>query len=182
MQQHKKLTLRDLNGDFKIYFLWSATVLSNPAAVDNYLLKNKNTILKVSQKLLRWVNYVPAPIYRGIILRERVNEIKPNEKLPSLSFSADRSVAEHFADIKGFGSQLVNIEEQLGTFGYVIEYTPKTTEVLFHYRFLSILPYAEAFNLNGMQGQNEVEYLKKQKEVTILQPKEPFINITKMFE
>lgn len=181
MQQGKKLTLREMEGDYRTYFNWSANVLMpiRPGAADIFLKENKATILKVSQKLLKQVNYVPAPIYRGIILRQPVDAIKPHKNFQYLSFSTDHSIAEHFANVNGFGSEIMNVSIQLGNYGYIIEYEPKITEILFHHYFLSLLPYDEAYSLLGMKGASEVESLKLQKEVTILQPSEPFTNITR---
>ena len=181
MQQNKKLTLAEIGGELQIYFNWSANALMpvRPGAADTFLKKNRFTILKVAQKLLVQVNYTSGPIYRGVILRHPVESIVPREGLQYLSFSADRSVAEHFADIKGFGNNIVDVADQLGEHGYVIEYTPNDNEILFHYRFLSILPYAEAYTFLNMDGRSEVDGLRKQKEITILQPNEPFMNITK---
>ncbi len=181
MDQRKKLTLQDMKGDLKIYFNWSANALVpiNPGAADVYLKENQPTILKVALILLGWINYTPNLIYRGVILRYPANTVLPKEHLQYLSFSTERSVAEYFADVNGFGSDLINVADQLGEHGYVIEYTPKLTEILFHYEFLSILPYEEAFALLGMAGRFEVDELRKQKEIIILQPGEPFNNIFK---
>lgn len=180
MSQMKKLSLREINGELKIYFNWSANALMpiNPTAADRYLIEHRSTIIKVAQKLLKQVSFSPAPIYRGIILRERVTSIHPHNNFQYLSFSTDRAVAEHFADVNGFGSDVVDVKAQLGEYGYVIEYTPKLSEILFHHRFLSLLPFDEAFTLIGIDGKGEVESLKKQKEIMIFQPAEPLTNIT----
>lgn len=164
------------------YFNWSANSLVpfHPGAADIYLKENRTTVLKIAQKLLKQIPYDHGPVYRGIILKQPVDVIVPHKKLQYLSFSTERLVAEHFADINGFGSEVIDVAAQLGDCGYVIEYTPKITEILFHHHFLSILPYAEAFSLLGMDGISEVEGLKKQKEIIIFQPAEPFINITRM--
>jgi hypothetical protein len=176
----KKLTLREVKGDLKTYFNWSANALCpvNPGAADRFLKENQTAILTTAQKLLKLVRYVPGLIYRGILLKQPVNEIVPHERLEYLSFSTDRSVAEHFADINGFGSEVMDLAARLGNHGYIIEYTPNISEVLFHHHLLSVLPYAEAFSQLGMDGTSEVEGLKSQKEVTILQPELPFRKIT----
>lgn len=178
----RKMTLREIESELKIYFNWSANALVpiRPGEADIYLQKNRDTVFRIAQKLLKNVNYVPGPIYRGIILRHPVNLIVPHKSLNYLSFSTDRSVAEHFADVKGFGSEIMDVATQLGDYGYIIEYTPKVTEILFHHDFLSVLPYAEAFLLMGIDGASEIKGLERQKEITIFQPEEPFINITKM--
>lgn len=182
MQMQKKLTLWEVKGDLKTYFNWSANTLCplNPGAADRFLKENKTAILNTSQKLLKLVRYVPGLIYRGILLKQTVNEIMPHERLEYLSFSTDRSVAEHFANVNGFGSEIMNLAAQLGNYGYIIEYIPSVSEVLFHYHFLSLLPYAEAFSQLGMDGTSEVVGLKNQKEVTILQPEQPFTRIIEM--
>lgn len=179
MEQKRKLTLREMKGDLLIYFNWSANALVpfRPGAADSYLKEHRSTVLKIAQILLRQIHYDPVPVYRGVILKQPVREVAPHKLLQYLSFSADRSVAEHFADINGFGSEIIDVPTQLGNYGYIIEYTPKITEILFHHHFLSILPYAEAFASLGMDGVSEVESLMKQKEITIIQPVEPFTSI-----
>lgn len=164
-----------------IYFNWSANALVpvNPGAADTYLKENRPVILKIAQFLLQHLHYIPTRVYRGIILKEPVTVVAPKKGLEYLSFSADRKVAEHFADVKGFGSDVVNVAAQLGTHGYVIEYSPKISEVLFHYHLLSRFPYAQAFNSLGIDGHQEVEFLKSQQEIMILQPQDPFTTITK---
>jgi hypothetical protein len=176
----KKITLAQLDSDLQIYFNWSANALMpvHPGGADAYLKNNRAIILKIAHRLLGFINYMPETIYRGVILKQPVTTILPHNKLQYLSFSTDRAVAEHFADVAGFGSTIINLAARLGKYGYVIEYTPALSEVLFHYQFLSILPYAEAFDSLGMDGISEVESLKKQKEVMILQPAAPFTNIT----
>jgi hypothetical protein len=183
MQQYNKLKLQNLKGDFKTYFNWSANALMpvNPCAADDFLVQNRSAILKIAHTLLEWVSYTPCRIYRGVILKQIVDTIAPHQNLKYLSFSTDLSVAEHFADIQGFGSEVMNIEKRLGEYGYVIEYIPKPEEILFHYGFLSILPYAEAFSLFGMNGKEEVQSLRRQKEIIILQPAIPFNSIKRQF-
>ncbi|SIO53938.1 hypothetical protein [Chitinophaga niabensis] len=175
-----KISLHEVKGDLMTYLNWSLNALVPfvPTAADRYLLENKAVIVKVSQMLLKSIHYRPSTIYRGIILRKHVNCIIPDANLQYLSFSTDRTVAEHFADINGFGSDWINVPIQLGNYGYVIQYLPNVSEVLFHYQFLDFLPYAEALNLIGMNGYDEVEGLKLQKEITILQPVDPLTNIT----
>jgi hypothetical protein len=181
IMEPRKPTFQEIKGDLIIYLQWSTIALSNPSNSDILLKQNSTTILKTSQKLLKSANYISKPLYRGILLKDKVSEIKPHENFHSLSFSTDRAVAQHFANVHGFGSDVINIEKTLGKYGYIIEYTHSASEVLFHYRFLSILPYVEIFDSLGFNGFKEVEELKKQKEVTIIQPSQPFRNITKLF-
>lgn len=182
MRQNKKFTLPEMDGYLKTYFAWSVNALRNPASVDEFLKAHKSTITRVAQELLKETTYVPGKIYRGIILRQQVDSIMPLNKIQFLSFSTQRKVAEHFADIKGFGSDTLDVEKQLGSFGYVIEYTPKVEEIIFHYSFLSLLPYAELFTVLGMEGDKEIEFLTQQYEVMILQPQDPFKHLTPMFK
>lgn len=183
MHQTMKLSLKQIQGDLTTYFNWSANVLMpiNPNAADHYLRANRMAIVKVAQKLLQVIQYAPVTLYRGILLKQQVSAIEPHDRLQYLSFSEDLSVAQCFADPRGFGNELVNLESRLGRHGYVIEYTPTLEEILFHYHFLAILPYAEAFTLLGMNGGAEVSSLHDQKEVTILQPASPFVNITSAY-
>lgn len=181
MKSKRKITLEDIKGDMKIYFNWSANALFPycPGAADRYLKENRIVVIGVAQELLQLIDYTTSFIYRGIILRSEVNAVKPHKQFEYLSFLSDRSVAEHFADVEGFGSEILNVVDQLGQYGYVIEHIPDKSEILFHHQFLSILPYSEAFTMLGMDGRAEVESLKRQKEVIILQPQQPFTNISK---
>ncbi|MDR3711541.1 MAG: hypothetical protein P4L51_01895 [Puia sp.] len=170
-----------MKGDLGIYFNWSANELEgDPRATDRYLRENKSAILRVAQELMERIHYVPTPIFRGIILRQPVEVIDPHPGFTYLSFSTERKVAEHFADVNGFGSDYLDVSKQLGSYGYVISYTPAMSEVLFHHDLFSYLPYQEAFSLQRMGGIGKVEFLKAQKEVVILQPAAPFKDISKM--
>ncbi|MDF2190493.1 hypothetical protein [Paraflavitalea sp. CAU 1676] len=175
----KEISLKELHGELAIYFNWSANALVPifPGASDLYLKNNFETIHKVGQSLMRSINYLPGTIYRGIILKDPVATINPHKKLMHLSFSTEKSVAIHFADTNGFGAGIMDVATRLGTYGYVIEYWPKISEILFHYDFMSILPYAESFSLLGMDGILEVNSLMRQREIIILQPSNPFTNI-----
>lgn len=181
MQDTKPLKLSQLSGDLAIYFTWSANALcpTNPQAIDLYFQANQAAIVKTAQKLLQGINFAPGLLYRGIVLREPIVTLKPHHKIKYLSFSESRLVAQHFADVDGFGSQYIDVRAQLGTFGYVIEYMPEVTEVVFHYHLLSVLPYAEAFSKLGMRGDVEVKTMTWQREVMIVQPTEPFIQISR---
>ncbi len=180
MAHTPRWTIQQLTGHLRIYFNWSANALFpiNGPAADVFLKANKQTILQEAQKLLQQIEYHPGPIYRGILLKTQLAAIPPHDRLQYLSFSTDRSFAEYAADINGFGAGLIDLAGRLGRHGYVIEYTPKVQEVLFHYDFLSILPYAEAFSLLGMDGHQEVDSLRQQREIMILQPQDPFTQLT----
>ncbi|GEP94475.1 hypothetical protein [Chitinophaga cymbidii] len=182
MRQIAKLTLGEIKGDLTIYFNWSinALVPFNPGAADNYLQNNMTTIISVAQKLLHEMEYIPEKIYRGVLLKYPVTAVPPHEQLQFLSFTTDRAVAEHFARVDGFGHEIMDLPAQLGTYGYVIDYTPAITKILFHYHLLSVLPYAEALSLIGMDGQAELQGLMRQKEITILQPPQPFTTIRRL--
>lgn len=175
-----KISIADIRGNesLKIYFNWTANALmpTIPGAADRYMNIHRQTIIKMAQHFLTELNYFPQTIYRGIILRDPVKEIAPIRGMKYLSFSTDINIARHFADVDGFGSDIVNVAEQLGTYGYVIEHNPQPAEILFHHALLDILPYAEAFTLIGMNGNKEVSGLKTQKEVMIEQPITPFRN------
>lgn len=180
--QHQKLTLAHMKGDLGTYFNFAINALFPVYdGADGYLIQHQATIRRVAQKLLQRINYQPEPLFRGILLKQPVTQINPHPNLTFLPFSTDRAVAAHFANPKGFGSNVMNVELHLGKYGYVIEYTPELSEILFHYRFLSFLPFVEALNLIKVDGHGQVEFLKKQKEVTILQPDKPFLNITAQF-
>jgi len=174
-------TMNEMVGDMKIYFNWSlnALVPFNSRAADYFLIGHKQVIISVAQRLLTMIEFTPADIYRGIILREEITILEPHKNFEYLSFSEDYSVANHFADVNGFGSDVVDIKKQLGTHGYIIKHRPDISEILFHHKFLSMLPYTEALSRIGMDGAGEVAGLRRQKEIMILQPKLPFTDITK---
>ncbi len=179
MLDDNKNSLSELSDELWTYLNWSVNALAPTSGnrADNYLKVNKATIVNTSQKLLREINYTPTEIYRGLLLREKSEYILPHKNLEYLSFSENIEVVKQFADIHGFGSNIVDLKTRLGEFGYVIHYTPQIEEIIFHYKFLDLLPYSEALNLIGMNGDIEVASLKEQMEVTILQPNEPFYNI-----
>ncbi|MDF2191384.1 hypothetical protein [Paraflavitalea sp. CAU 1676] len=183
MDNQFTVSLKGMDPTIAYYFNWAANALVPffPGGADQYLRLHKPTIHSVAQNLLAKIKYRPTLLYRGVILREPVTMISPNPGLQYLSFSTDRSVAAHFANINGFGSEIIDITKQLGNYGYIIQYQPALHEILFHYAFLDFLPFTEAFNYIGLDGAGQVEALKKQKEVMILQPTAPFEAIQPQF-
>lgn len=160
------------------YFNFAANALLPvySGAADALLAIKKPEIIEVAQSLLDKIDYSPATIYRGIILKEGgLTTLAPSKPMQYLSFTTKLNVAEHFANCNGFGSDLFDVTKQLGEYGYIIEYTPERQEILFHYDFLSLLPFAEAFSLMGLDGAAEIEGLKKQHEVMIVQPDAPLV-------
>lgn len=159
------------NEKLSIYFTWSCHALigRSPVAVNTFLNENLDTIKEVAAELLKGFN--PTMLYRGIIVREKINELPPHENFTYLSFSEDKDIAASFADPSpnGFGSAF-----HLGDYGYVIEYTPKVEEVLWHYSFFNKFPYLDAMLDVGVDGTT----IPVQKEVILLQPETPF----KVFE
>lgn len=176
-----KYSFDEITGDLRHYFNWSINALlpRYPGAADNLLTLYGNEIKNAARNLLWVVDYNPSTLYRGVILRKPVTEITPAPSMKYLSFSIDKTVAEHFADVNGFGGDIIDVAKQLGEHGYVIEYTPQPEEVLFHYSLLDLLPYSEAFTMLGINGLREVHGLKQQKEVMILQPAAPLRKIKK---
>jgi len=182
MREKNKIKFQEMDEDLHTYFKWSANALMpvRGRACDLFLKQNLKVILPTAQRLLRLIGYTPGPIYRGVLLPEPVHALPPHQNIEYLSFSTDRSVAYHFANPYGFGSQYPGYNALLGSHGYVIEYTPQIAEVLFHYELLLMLPYAFAFSMTGINGELHVAFLSKQKEVTILQPAEALTHLTKM--
>lgn len=174
-------TIDNMSDELKAYFNWSANALVPfySKAADLWLMKHKEVVIEVAQQLLELIDYKPTELYRGVILREHVDTIEPHPNFTYLSFSESKEIACHFADINGFGSDIVDVRAQLGDHCYVITYTPEISEVLYHHAFLTLLPYAEVFTRIGMNGLAEVQGLARQKEVTILQPDKPFTTIEK---
>lgn len=154
--------------------------MSNGA--DRYLKENREVIVNTAGKLLRQIDYVPSLIYRGVLLKDAVEKLFPNVNMAYCSFSECEDVARHFASINGFGSELIDLKSRLGEYGYIIRYTPKFEEVIFHHLLLEILPFSEALDLIGMDGYAEIQGLKRQREITILQPEKPFTNLNQFTE
>jgi hypothetical protein len=163
------------------YINWSLNMLLpiHTGAADRYLILHRDAVLSEASRLLIEIGYKPGTIYRGLLLEDDVNEIKPHENFQYLSFTDDKNVADHFADpVNGFGNGIIDLKE-LGEYGYVIEYIPKIEEVLYHYKFLDLIDYGKYIDAIGMDGASEIAGLKKQREITILQPVEPFVSISK---
>ena len=120
------IRLKHITGDLAIYFNWSCNAVMpvNPGAADQYLKYYRETIYKVANQLILFNSLNVGTIYRGIILKEPAKIIEPDINMEYLSFSLDKKIAEHFADVNGFGSEIINVSKQLGTYGYVIEHTP----------------------------------------------------------
>jgi hypothetical protein len=178
--QLKKMKLSQLTIDLQTYFTWSFNALfpfGNGA--DTFLLTYRQTIHKVAGELLKKLNYQPTPIYRGVLLKQPVTQIAPHPNLVFLPFSEDRQIAESFATVNGFASEIKDLGTLLGKYGYIITYTPTLNEILYHYHLLDVLPYEEAFYSLGVDGHHEVAILKRQKEISIFQPVQPFTTITR---
>lgn len=155
-----------------------ALVPYQPGLADRVLETNKAEICRTAAELLELIDYTPGKIYRGIVMEAPQTAIIPHKNFKYLSFTEDLSIASHFADpINGFGQGIIDIKTQLGEYGYIIEHTPAVDDVLFHWKFLNILPYKQAFNAMGLDGDAEMKGLLKQKEITILQPSFSFTNI-----
>jgi hypothetical protein len=156
---------------FQKYFEWSSLALlgGDPVGCDKFLNENFFDIKEVAQYFLK--DYTPSLLYRGVILTEKVDTLKPHPNFTALSFSEDKKIAESFADssANGFGTVFY-----LGDKGYVVEYTPKKEEVLFHYKMFEFFPYKERFESWDISGFDD---LVAQREVIIIQPKEDFKNI-----
>lgn len=164
-----------MDKELGIYFNWSCNQLAGePCATDMYLRDNLDTVKKVAAKLLKYIGYQPGPLYRGIIMEEEdLTELWPHEGFTYLSFSESRDVAEIFADPAH--PMAVIFPYRLKTnnlFGYVTyPYLPSMSQVLFHYKFLQLLPY-----VNALRTQNiDASRIHEQQEVTILQPATPLL-------
>jgi hypothetical protein len=159
--------------DLGIYFNWSCNMLAgNPIATDKYLRDNLDTVKRVAAELLKSINYTPRTIYRGIVVPEgELTELSPHHGFTYLSFSEDLRIAKIFADPAH--DMAFILRKRLGNdlYGYITEYTPRVEEILFHHRFLSMLPYVKAL------WENEIDAttIHQQQEVTILQPSNSLI-------
>lgn len=160
--------MKGIKKELHNYFNWSCNALlgGNPVGADNFLKLHFEEIKEVAQVLLMGIEYIPSKVYRGVILRETIDELKPHPNFTYVSFSEDKNIAEAFADTseEGFGSVFY-----LGDYGYIIEHEPKLEEILFHWRFIELLPYEKAFKRAGFTD----PLFRKQKEVTIIQPDNP---------
>jgi len=176
-----KLSIADIkaNRDLSIYFNWTANALMPVivGAAYRYFALHRETIVRMANRFLNPVEDCPEIIYRGVIFKTPTTRIEPHPAMKYLSFTTCKEVAEHFASVDGFGSDVINVSQQLGTFGYIIEHKPKPTEILFHFKLLDIFPYMEAFNAMGLNGQKDVDGLKWQREIMIEQPATAFTNL-----
>lgn len=166
-----------MDKELGIYFNWSCNQLAfeDSVSVDHYLRLNLDTVKRVAARLLRYIDYKPEPLYRGVIMDEDgMTELWPHEGFTYLSFSESRAVAEIFADPKNEMAAL--LPEKFGTselYGYVTyPYIPAVEQVLFHHKFLSLLPYVEA---QRRVANVDCSRIHEQKEVTILQPATPLL-------
>lgn len=162
-----------MDKELGIYFNWSANQLAGDSvATDKYLRDNLDTIKKVASGLLRKINYQPTLIYRGVIMKEReLTHLQPHPGFTYLSFSENLEMAKIFADPDHYMAFVMKHrlgEEQL--YSYIVEYTPQIEEVLFHHKFLEILPYVQ---LLREVANIDASKIHEQQEVTILQPAYP---------
>jgi hypothetical protein len=128
-----------------------------------------------SLSLLGITKYKPATVCRGIIMQEEITELLPHPNMTYCSFSECDVTVKKFADPEyWYAFQFKRFPKN---YGYIVEYTPQAEEVLFHYKFLDLFPYVQAMAANDIDGST----LHEQKEITILQPSEPFRNI-KLFK
>lgn len=153
---------------------WACNMLCpvNANATDKFLRDNLTTIREEASKLLKAINYKPKPIYRGVILKEQITALQPHPNFTYLSFSERKNIAYNFADLSDDGFPCIN---DLGEYGYVVEYLPRQEEVLYHYDFPCIFPIVQTLEAAGMD--NSAEVMIVQKEVAILQPAEPMTNV-----
>lgn len=155
------MTLQEQN----IYMTFVVNALrgGSPIATDAFLRDNLKIIKRVAKELYK--NISIKPIYRGVILDEKNKSfLNPHPGFTYISFSEDKSVAEHFADTssEGFGTFL-----SLGDYGYIITLEPKDNyDLLFHYSLLD----TERINFLKVFTPEDIDFYKKQKEVMILQP------------
>lgn len=159
-----------MDKELGIYFNWSCNQLAGDSvATDKYLRDNMDTVRKVAARLLRKINYQPTLIYRGIIVQERDLEyLQPHPGFTYLSFTEDLDVAHVFANPDHFMAMAIRHrlgEEQL--YSYIAEYTPALEEILFHHKFLEMLPYVKMMR---EVANIDASTIHEQKEVTILQP------------
>lgn len=160
------------------YLQWSSFALIgiDPTEGDRYLRQHYTEIHSIAQELLLRTGYQPKEIYRGILMEEdNLTVLTPHSNMGYLSFSEDRNIANHFADPNGFGAEY-GINALIGNYGYVVSYLPAVSEVLFHHDFINILPIKDIFKKFGIYETEKT--LDIQKEVMIMQPKQPFTHLT----
>lgn len=160
-----------MNKELGIYFNWSCNQLAgDPCATDQYLRDNMDTVKKVALRLLGKIGYTPVTIYRGIIMNDKELEyLEPHPDFTYLSFTEDLEIAKVFANP---ADDLAFVIRRLGEgqlYGYIAAYTPAIEEILFHHKFLEMLPYVEMLR---EVANIDASTIHKQKEVTILQPRD----------
>lgn len=169
-----------MKNDNSIYVNFCCNLFANrqPSVVDKYFRENRDSILRVS-KLLR-EKYRPkvGPIYRGILIDERLiikrdNQLflRPYKGIEYISFSEKKEVAERFADINSSDSQFIKALYPNHK-GYMIEYRPNINEIVQYYQWSILLKCPEMIE-NFYSG--AVELIRDQKEVTIIQNNKEFL-------
>jgi hypothetical protein len=174
-----------MDNHLKRYFEFTSLALIGfMREADSLFHSHKSEIMFSANYLCELINVQPKKIYRGVILKKSdLKDLSPHPGLTFISFTTDLKWACHFADPteNGFGGGMLTsyTQEKLGNNGYVIEYEPKVSEVIFHHKFFDLFPYKAVMP--------DIEHSKAQKEVMIvqpntnliLQPLENFKNISK---
>lgn len=171
--------------DFILYLNWVAyAVVGRMAEADDIYRTYPEALARAKKVILSDVK--PHKIHRGIVLGEDgLTEIKPDLERTFISFSHDPFMAMHFGDPlpgRGFGfgpfPQLwpPYVDRKRGYYGtgYVIEYLPNKSEILFHYSLFSHPELQEIWisllSQIGLStdGESALSTLGNQKEIILL--------------
>jgi hypothetical protein len=110
-------------------------IVGRPQEGDDLMRREGSGIRSVAKHLLKIRKPRITTLYRGLLLNPEESEDRIIEQDPHLtyvSFSENRDVACWFADPDSTMSGLVK-EIRPDVEGWVMEYTPKLSDILFHY-------------------------------------------------
>jgi hypothetical protein len=161
------------NEDLDNYLSWVYLALLGRTANSDQIYSNVGeSIDRVSRWLMAELPTKVKTLYRGILVEDKYvkeGRLIPMEKLKSLSFSENLREALIFADPMSEMSQIV-MAARPECKGYIIQYIPEETEILYHYSWMPIVPIKKVFIQNGY----DTHLLDSQKEVIIKQTMKDF--------
>jgi hypothetical protein len=168
---------------FSDYKLFVALATLGKQKDADYVIRNaRANIQKVARYLRQTLPLTPKLLYRGLLIQpDKVTERRISgtfEGAEYISFSEDIDVACYFASPDAYIAE-TRMTEIPGAVGWIAEYMPELTDILFHYSWAEYLNtkapgpsiYQIYFNLEGTTEETKQEVtqiywnLKTQKEV-----------------
>jgi hypothetical protein len=131
-------------------------VLGRMGQADDVMNKHRNQIYAVARWMMKQRKPPIRKLYRGVLLEPSEVEdgvIKPDPQLTFLSFSESFDVACWFADPDSIMSGYVS-EQRPGVEGWIIEYKPKPSEILWHHTWDTLMGDGQAISLVAAGSQH----------------------------